>query len=172
MTALDEFRAAKDAYYGSSHDSPLLAEQRASFHGLNYYPENPALAVAVQPDVFDEPELVELQTSTGEQASYLRWGTITFEAEGTPATLTLFRASSEDGFFLPFQDAGRGVETYGAGRYVEPELLPDGRVAVDFNYAYNPYCAYNDAWSCPLPPPENRLNVHLRAGEKVFHSEE
>ncbi|HEY3290725.1 MAG TPA: DUF1684 domain-containing protein, partial [Anaerolineae bacterium] len=75
------------------------------------------------------------------------------------------------GFFLPFVDALAGTETYGAGRYLEPEPIPGGQqFQVDFNLAYNPYCAYNDQWSCPLTPAENRLTVPVRAGEKVFHS--
>jgi len=64
-------------------------------------------------------------------------------------------------------DAGAGVETYPAGRYLEPERLDDGRFHVDFNQAYNPYCAYNDAWNCPITPAENRLKVAIRAGEKL-----
>lgn len=79
--------------------------------------------------------------------------------------LTLF--ASDHGFFLPFVDSLRGEETYGAGRYLEPEEGPDGRFHIDFNLAYNPYCAYNENWSCPLTPFENRLNVPIRAGEKL-----
>ena len=78
----------------------------------------------------------------------------------------LFR--SGHGNFLPFTDATSGEETYGAGRYVEIDILEDGRVAIDFNMAYNPYCAYNEDWSCPLTPFENRLQVPIQAGEKKF----
>jgi uncharacterized protein len=81
--------------------------------------------------------------------------------------LTIFH--NENGYFLPFTDALAGAETYGAGRYLEPEQLPDRRFRVNFNLAYNPYCAYNEAWSCPITPPENRLTVPVRAGEMVFH---
>ena len=81
--------------------------------------------------------------------------------------MTLY--SSMAGFFLPFVDSLAGQETYPAGRYVEVERLPNGKFQVDFNLAYNPYCAYNDQWSCPLTPAENRLKVAIRAGEKVFH---
>ncbi len=87
--------------------------------------------------------------------------------EGQEAELTLY--SNQDGFFLPFADNLAGKETYPAGRYIEPEQLADGKFLVDFNLAYNPYCAYNDAWSCPLTPAENRLKVAIRAGEKIFH---
>ena len=72
---------------------------------------------------------------------------------------------------MPFVDALAGRETYGAGRYVEPERLDDGKLLVDFNQAYNPYCAYNANWSCPLPPRENRLQVPIRAGEKIYSQE-
>jgi uncharacterized protein (DUF1684 family) len=78
--------------------------------------------------------------------------------------------SNELGFFLPFVDLS-GVETYGAGRYLEPVERPDGRFEVDFNLAYNPYCAYNENWSCPITPAENRLRVPIRAGEMVFDHE-
>ena len=71
-------------------------------------------------------------------------------------------------FFLPFVDATSGKETYGAGRYLDIELTHDGEIVVDFNYAYNPYCAYNEQWSCPLTPFENRVQVPIRAGEKNF----
>ena len=69
---------------------------------------------------------------------------------------------------MPVGDATSGNDTCGAGRYLDVEELPDGKLVVDFNYAYNPYCAYNDSWSCPLTPPENRLTVALRAGEQTF----
>jgi uncharacterized protein (DUF1684 family) len=74
-------------------------------------------------------------------------------------------------FFLPFADSMAGSETYPAGRYLEVEELPGGNFLVDFNQAYNPYCAYNEQWSCPLTPAENRLKVPIRAGEKIFHEE-
>lgn len=171
MTALTDFRAAKDAFYGSSPESPLLPEQKRAFSGLNYYEEAPEFAFELVPEPFAEQELIEMQTSTGEAATYLRWARISIPLEGGAVNLTVFRDPGSGSLFLPFQDAGRGVETYGAGRYVEAEGLDDGRLRVDFNYAYNPYCAYNDGWSCPLPPSENRLDVHVRAGEKVFHAE-
>ncbi len=115
---------------------------------------------------FDQPESVRMQTSTGDVQLYQRFGRFQFEVDGQPAKLTLFR--NEHGYFLPFADALAGSETYGAGRYLEPEELPDGRLLVDFNLAYNPYCAYNENYSCPLTPPENRLKVPIRAGEKDF----
>jgi hypothetical protein len=109
---------------------------------------------------------VQMQTSTGDTQAYERFGRFAFSVEGQEAALTLY--ASGDGFFLPFVDSLAGRETYGAGRYLEPEELPDGRFEVDFNLAYNPYCAYNEHWSCPITPAENRLKVPIRAGERVF----
>lgn len=172
MTALNQFRKSKDGFYRDSPESPLLPEQQRDFSGLRYYAEDPSLRLTLEPEPFESPEIVELQTSTGDAARYIRWAAVRFRVGAGDAQLTIYRNPGDGALFLPFQDAGRGTETYGAGRYVEPELLEDGRLLIDFNYAYNPYCAYNDGWSCPMPPAENRLNVHIRAGEKAFHPEE
>ena len=168
MSELEDFRREKDQFYRDDPHSPLLARQRKTFSGLNYYPENAALKLVVERELFEEPELVEMQTSTGDTATYLRWARIAFEVEGQEEALTVYRDPGSGEMFLPFQDANAGGETYGAGRYLEPEELPDGRLLVDFNYAYNPYCAYNEEWSCPIPLPENRLRVAVRAGEMAF----
>jgi uncharacterized protein len=168
MSELTKFRVAKDEYF-ATEQSPLTPEQRSSFEGLSYYDEHPGLALHLAVEPFDDQTEVEMQTSTGEFAPYVRWGAISFRAEDTPVQLTLYRDRGGR-FFLPFQDANAGTETYGAGRYLDIDVDDDGRVWVDFNYAYNPYCAYNSHWSCPLPPAENRLGVAIRAGEKSFAS--
>ena len=108
-----------------------------------------------------------LQTSISEVQPYLRYGRLKFEIEGQPVFLILF-ASESGGFFLPFADSLAGTEAYGAGRYLEPSPLPNGKFLLDFNRAYNPYCAYNENWSCPLTPAENRLKIPIRTGEKIF----
>jgi uncharacterized protein (DUF1684 family) len=97
---------------------------------------------------------------------YNKLGVIRFNVAGETAELTVY--FNEYGLFLPFVDSLAGELTYGAGRYLEPIELPDGRLLVDFNLAYNPYCAYNDLYSCPLTPWENRLKAPIRAGEKIF----
>ena len=168
MSQLDAFRAAKDRFFKEHPQSPLTDEQRDSFTGLRYFPDQPALRLALPVEPFTEDAAIELQTSTGDTRAYRRLGRLRFTVEGQEARLTLF-ADEAGGLFLPFADALAGQETYGAGRYLEPEQLGDSRVLLDFNLAYNPYCAYNDAWSCPLTPPENRLRVAIRAGERLFH---
>ncbi|MCL4270934.1 MAG: DUF1684 domain-containing protein [Anaerolineales bacterium] len=167
MTELDSFRAEKDAFFGGHPQSPLTSEQRADFKGLAYFPENDSLRLEVVVEEIPEKPRFEMQTSTGDVQTYERFGTFKFPVDGQDAQLTIYR--SQHGFFLPFVDSLAGKETYPAGRYLEPEPLPGGRFIIDFNYAYNPYCAYNEMWSCPITPAENRLKVAIRAGEKLFH---
>ncbi|MCQ3938637.1 MAG: hypothetical protein DPW18_16545 [Chloroflexi bacterium] len=167
MTELDAFRAEKDAFFGGHPQSPLTREQRAVFKGLSYFPENEDLRLEVKVDEFPEKDRFEMQTTTGDVQVYERYGRFKFTVDGESAELTIYR--SQHGFFLPFVDSLAGRETYPAGRYLEPEPLPGGRFLVDFNHAYNPYCAYNEMWSCPITPAENRLKVAIRAGEKIFH---
>jgi uncharacterized protein (DUF1684 family) len=168
MTELDEFRAQKDQFFKTHPQSPLTTEQQQSFQGLHYFPENPALRLVVPVEAFADQGAIVMQTSTGDVREYIRYGRLQFSVDGQEVGLTLY--SEGDAYFLPFADALAGVETYGAGRYLEPEPVGDGQFVVDFNLAYNPYCAYNDDWSCPITPRENRLTVPIRAGEKLYHS--
>lgn len=167
MDQLIEFRKNKDVFFEHEPDSPLTDEQKKAFAGLRYFPHNPRLKFTVQVEEFQVKDEVKIQTSTGDLREYQRFGRFVFEVDGKPAELTLF--TSESGYFLPFIDGLAGKETYPAGRYLEVEPLSEGKFQVDFNYAYNPYCAYNDRWSCPLTPFENRLEVPIAAGEKIFH---
>ena len=168
MTELEHFRAQKDAFFQTHPQSPLTADQQATFAGLRYFPENADLRLVLSLEEFAEQDTVVMQTSTGDERSYTRYGLLRFIVAGQEVTLTVYADEDSRGFFLPFVDALRGRETYGAGRYLEPEPLGNGQFLVDFNLAYNPYCAYNDDWSCPLTPVENWLPVPIRAGEKLF----
>ena len=162
---LEEFREMKDEFFKTDRNSPLTREQKKAFRGLSYFPENPALQLEVEVEEFPEQQEIEMQTSTGDVQRYHRYGRFTFEVDGQPAQLTIY--SSGDGYFLPFVDSLAGKETYPAGRYLEPERLDGSRFLVDFNLAYNPYGAYNEMWSCPLTPFENRVKVPVRAGEML-----
>ena len=118
---------------------------------------------------FPDTQQVEMQTTTGDIQSYQRYGKFSFSVDGQAAELTIFL--SDSGWFLPFVDSLSGKETYPAGRYLEPEPLANGHFRVDFNLAYNPYCAYNEGWSCPITPFENRIKVPIRAGEMIYKNE-
>lgn len=171
MSELTEFRADKDAFFREHPNSPLMPSQRASFGGLAYYPEDPELVVhgPLETDGVDLDEAVTMQTTTGGHQVYRRAGVVAFDVDGEPARITLYSSPDMHELFVPFRDATNAKETYGAGRYLETEPPdPQGEVVVDFNYAYNPYCAYNPVWSCPIPPGENWLRVPIRAGERIF----
>ena len=166
MNELQASRLEKDALFARHPDSPLTPTQKQAFQGLAYFPENASLRLTVRVEEFVPKDWIEMQTSTGDVQRYQRFGRFEFEVDGATAVLTLYR--SEHGFFLPFVDALAGTETYPAGRYLDPESLPDGRFLVDFNLAYNPYCAYSYLWSCPITPAENRLSLPIRAGEMIY----
>lgn len=170
MTELEAFRREKDEFFRLDHQSPLQGGQKRAFQGLNYFPENEALRLQVKVAELNPKDTLEMQTTTGGRQVYERYGRFRFQVDGQEAELTIY--STESGYFLPFVDSLAGKETYPAGRYLEPEPLPGGYFLVDFNLAYNPYCAYNEMWSCPITPFENRLKVPIRAGEKLFNASE
>jgi uncharacterized protein len=171
MSELSEFRAEKDVFFREHPSSPLTASQRATFRGLAYFPENEGLIVraTLETDGVDRDETITMQTTTGGEQPYRRAGVVRFDVDGEPAQVTLYESPDMHELFVPFRDATSGKESYGAGRYLEV-APPDarGNVVVDFNDAYNPYCAYNPEWSCPIPPGENWIRVAITAGEKNF----
>ena len=167
MDALAQYRKEKDELFAHDPDSPLTFEQKSEFKGLKYFPPNPSLRLEPTVREYPSQETISIQTTTGGVQHYRRFGKITVEAEGQTAELTVYR--DERSYFLPFVDSLSGKETYPAGRYLEPKAIGGGRLLVDFNYAYNPYCAYNDGWSCPITPFENHIKIPIRAGEKIFH---
>ena len=167
MSELDDFRKEKDEFFGRHPQSPLTPEQKRGFVGLHYFPENDNLRLDVKVELLPDEKPVQMQTTTGDVQVYVRHGKFQFQVDGQIAELTIFR--NQNGYFLPFVDALAGKETYPAGRYLEPEALPGDHFFVDFNLAYNPYCAYNEMWSCPITPAENRLKVPIQAGERIFH---
>jgi uncharacterized protein (DUF1684 family) len=162
-------RQQKDDFFRRHPQSPLSDAQQAAFTGLRYYPYNPALDLVVTVTPFAEQTEIVVETTTGDQRHYTRYGEFRFSVGDASTRLTLY--DTPHGWFLPFVDAGANRETYGAGRYLEPDALPDGTFHIDFNLAYNPYCAYNSAYSCPLTPPENRLSVAILAGEMLPEGE-
>jgi len=121
------------------------------------------------------PQRVVLATSKGVPREMIRYGVLEFEVEGTKQRLAAFKSVPQPGhhhadesLFIPFRDATSGKETYGACRYLDIEEQPTDDYVIDFNLAYNPYCAYSEDYVCPFPPRENWLTMPIRAGEKNF----
>ena len=164
------YRHRRDHFFAEHPHSPLSESQRAEFPGLDYFPQSADLALnlALDESGTDVGQEVDIPTSDGKRKSFSRAGRLQFDVDGVPVELTVFKDSERGSLFIPFRDASAGGETYEGGRYLEPQVRPDGTLDVDFNFAYNPFCAYGEGWSCPIPPEENRLAVHIAAGEKAF----
>ena len=170
---LDAYRERRNDYFAADAASPLAAEQREQFTGLRYFPELAELAFEVPLDESgpDVGAQTDLQTVDGQAKPFIRVGRIHFSVGDEPVTLSIFKDVSRGRYFLPFRDGTAGTETYTGGRYLDPRARPDGTLVVDFNYAYNPYCAYGEGWSCPIPAAENVTPVRIEAGEKAFAKE-
>jgi uncharacterized protein len=168
---IDTLRREKDEYFRGDLDSPIPLEKRSTLRGLNYYPPGKRYLVSARLERFDKPEPILIQTSTGSRQSYVKYGRLEFDLNGTILRLIVYK-SAEDPFsrslFIPFSDETSGGETYGSGRYLDLEEQGGDDYELDFNLAYNPYCAYNDQYTCPIPPRENMLPVRILAGEKNY----
>jgi uncharacterized protein len=166
-------RRERDAALRHSQQSPIPERDRAGFQGLEYFAVNPELRLRVKLNRYPVPERVRLGTNTGEMRDGLKYGFFEFHAEGQDCRLQVYRldengADGKPYLFVPFKDATSGLETYGAGRYIDLSENTSGFYDLDFNRAYNPSCAYGSEFSCPIAPEENRLSIPIRAGEKTY----
>ena len=164
----ERWAAARDSLFRSD-GSPIPAPRRAAFDGLDYFDYDSTLAVpaALVPTL--SQDTVRFPTTTGELRPMVSAGHLAFTAGGVQRRLEAFQTldGGPPRLFVPFRDATNGRATYGGGRYLDLDLEPTGRYALDLNRAYNPYCVYDASFSCPLPPPENRLELEVTAGERL-----
>jgi uncharacterized protein len=174
LDEIKKFRADKNAQFRTDDSSPIPAGERGSFGGLAYYEPDPAYRTNATLELLNDSAEVAVPTNTGEARPMRRYALAKFSLNGQAAQLTLYRyldeSADQNKLFLPFADATNGQETYGMGRYLDVDLgqVRANQAVIDFNLAYNPYCAYTDEFSCPLPPPENKLKIKVLAGEKAF----
>ncbi|MFB9863634.1 DUF1684 domain-containing protein [Rufibacter immobilis] len=167
--AVLKFRESKDLTFRSVTRSPLPDSVRRAFNKLDYYAPARDFEISADFQAQESAEPVAMPMTTGTKEPYYVKGKATFELEGQTHTLTLFQkaGATSDSLFIPFTDQTNGFETYGGGRYLD--AIPNGQtIVLDFNKAYNPFCAYNPQFACPMPPAENRLKVKIPAGEKTF----
>ncbi|MDR3577331.1 MAG: DUF1684 domain-containing protein [Anaerolineaceae bacterium] len=169
---LFEFRRRRDTLFATHPESALSEEQKLTFKGLNYFPYNPKLRFVLPVEQSVEQQMIEIDLPDDGLMRLQRFGRIHFEVDGQTVTLSVFWVMGYGGgIFLPFRDETYRTETYGGGRYVldtikHADLGGDRNgLVIDFNYAYNPSCAYNPRWVCPLSPTDNRLPVVIEAGE-------
>ncbi len=175
VKTLELQRKEKDYFFQTDPDSPIPPAIRPRLQGLEYFMPDPKYRIPVRVARLPTPEPLTLATSKGIPRPMLRYGYLDFEVDGVKQRLYGYKAVPQPGhhhehesLFVPFRDATAGKETYGAARYLDLEEDPSGEVVLDFNLAYNPYCAYSDDYVCPFPPRENWLSVAIRAGEKAF----
>ena len=152
-------------------DSPLEDHQKSELTSLSFYPIDMSYRVRAKMVPAEDRRMLEIPMTDGTFEKYLKHSYAEFQLNGQPLRLLLLQAAKESdkrNFFLAFADDTSGEETYGGGRYIN--LRQDGKnsITIDFNMAYNPYCAYNPDYACPLPPRENILEIPIRAGEKDY----
>jgi len=171
--AIEREREEKDVFFRLYPESPIPFGERERFRGLNYYPPNTKYRFELEFHEHKKKERLSMIYTKGNEKKFIRWGEFRLKIDGKEVTLQAYKSNPEDeGLFIPFKDLTSGRETYGAGRYIdlnaEVDRTSDGRWILDFNKAYNPWCAYNENYTCPLVPRENWLEVPIYAGEKKY----
>lgn len=179
---LEAHREQKDEFFAGHPQSPIPEADRDGFEGLTYYDPDPSLRVVASVEPVDGQDTIELEMTEGEPREYERVARLAFELDGEERELYAYRQviqqDHDEGegttLFVPFRDGTTGDTTYGAGRYMEFEVEGDLAAAdelpLDFNLAYHPFCVYNEAFACPLAPPENTLETRVEAGERLARS--
>ncbi|EON75846.1 hypothetical protein ADIS_3737 [Lunatimonas lonarensis] len=168
---IEKERERQFKYLKYNQESPLTEAQKRELDQLDFYPVDPGFLVKARIEPIEIKKMIEVPLTDGSVEKYLRHSFAVFELDGRELRLLLLQAAKEAdkrNFFLAFADATSGEETYGGGRFLN--LRQDGQrsITIDFNLAYNPYCAYNPDYACPIPPRENILEVPIRAGEKNY----
>jgi uncharacterized protein (DUF1684 family) len=169
--AWELWRATRDELFRSHPQSPLPTAGRTSFEGLDYWPYDPEARVLAELEDVEAPA-EPIESSGPEPILFKAFARAHFELRGEPLVLEVdWLEGYGGGAFLSFRDATSGRETYGGGRYILDTVKgadlgeEEGKLVLDFNFAYNPSCSYDPAWVCPLAPPANRLAIPIEAGE-------
>ena len=176
LAAVEKFQNELNAEYADAKTSPLLPEDLKTFHSLEYYPANEKFFVVAKFIRTENEQPFEMKTSTDRRPVYVKYGEAHFSIESQVFQLNLYRnielskkEQYKDYLFLPFSDLTCGNESYIGGRYIDMKIPKGDTIVIDFNTAYNPYCAYSYKYSCPKVPLENDLKIAIRAGVKKFH---
>jgi len=168
---LKTFREKKDRFFKEDSHSPLKESDQKKFKGLIYYPVDLKYAMIGTIEKYPiEPKPLYIMLPTNKEVGrkYVKYGRFKFKWEGKEYALHLYRPLGGGELFLPFKDKTSEAETYPKGRYLYIEPMSGGKVLIDFNRAYNPFCQFNEKYTCPFAPEENWLPIGVRAGEKCF----
>jgi uncharacterized protein (DUF1684 family) len=170
---IEKAREEKDDFMRNGEGSPFK-NVTEPFTGLKYFEPNLKFRIAADLEPIRDKKMIVLQTSDNKTQSYIEYAYANFTLDDTRCRLLILEVLDSGPFkgtlFLAFADQSSAIETYGAGRYLDVKKTPGAStITLDFNEAYNPYCAYSNDFSCPFPPKENILNVNIAAGEKTYH---
>lgn len=170
-----EWQKKMNTSFKDASKSPLKEKDLKKFEGLEFFPFDSAYVVVAELNRTPDEKPFKMKTTTDRLPEYVKYGEVTFQLKGGTYQLNIYQnldlmdeESYEDYLFLPFLDDTNGEESYGGGRYVESRIPKGNTLTIDFNEAYNPYCAYNEKYSCPIVPRENYIPVKVEAGVKVF----
>lgn len=164
-------RAKKDKEM-LGEDSPIPSWEKENFVGLSYYPIDQTYRVVANIERIPVGQYFPVRMTDGSEEQYQKFGYAVFELLGKEHRLLLLKNPRErNQLFLAYTDLTNGKESYGGGRYLDLDYNNSGKIPIDFNRAYNPYCAYSAQYACPIPPAENHLNIPVPAGEKLFETE-
>ena len=176
VSAVEKFQTELNAEYADAKTSPLTARDRAHFKTLDFYPANETFFVIATLLKTENEQPFEMKTSTDRKPLYVKYGELSFVLEGRNFKLNVYRnielskkEEYKDYLFLPFSDLTSGKQSYIGGKYLDLKIPTGNTITIDFNKAYNPYCAYNSNYSCPKVPLENDLDIAIKAGVKKFH---
>jgi uncharacterized protein (DUF1684 family) len=177
VSAVENFQKKLNFEFADKEESPLMDEDRAVFKILEYFPISAKYFVIAQFTRTENEKTFEMKTTKERRPIYVKYGELAFTIDGKPLKLNLYKnielskkEEFKDYLFLPFSDNTNGKESYIGGRYIDMKVPKGDTVAIDFNTAYNPYCAYNYKYSCPIVPLENVLDIEINAGVKKFHN--
>jgi hypothetical protein len=170
-----KFQQNLNKEFSSKEASPLTEEDLANFESLEFFPLDSSYIVTAQLTLHKDSKPFKMRTTTDRLPVYKHYATAHFVLHGKKFNLEIYQNEKllltpdyEDYLFLPFTDLTNGQESYGGGRYIDLKIPESEQITIDFNQAYNPYCAYNSKYSCPIPPKVNHLNTEIRAGVKNF----
>lgn len=168
-----KWREERDAFFKNHQRSPLLPQDKKHFKGLKYYPFDHHYVFSGEIERFNfhinNPKYyATFLTNKGTNKRYIRYGKFHFQLGGKEYTIEIYKSILSDSLFIPFKDKTNEKETYEGGRYIDAEILPEYKMVLDFNMAYQPACAYNEKFVCALPPRENMLDIEIPAGEKNY----
>lgn len=171
-----KFQQKMNKEFSSKEESPLSEEDLANFEGLEFYPIDSNFIVVANLTFHPDSKSFKMKTTTDRLPVYKLYATANFELMGKGYSLEIYQNEKlllspeyEDYLFLPYTDLSNGNGSYGGGRYIDLSLPEGDQIVLDFNQSYNPYCAYNEKYSCPVPPKKNHIDLEVKAGVKAFH---